>query len=716
MITTIKPLFLLLMSCFLLMTGYGLSNILLPVRMQNDGISIDNIGLVLSMLSVGFLIGSYYSRKLLQRVGHIRIFAMCGSLTSVAILLSGLFPDPIMLAVMRVVTGFCMACTNATLDSWLSFSATEKNRGRILSINQMVIMSAQFLGQFLLNVAPIDTMTLFVISGILLSLAITPIVISKQQGPVIEDSESMSLMTIIKLSPLGVVSCFYCGVFYSALLNMLPIVANANGIKGFSLSIFMGSAIIGAILLQFPVAYLSDNFDRRKIMLGMILTIIAAAILIPLLISLNLFYFSLLAIAVITGVVACLYPMSMSETFDKVVKEQILAAMASLLFIYALGSITGPYLAAKAMKWFGNDALFMFIIVMATSLLAFILLRMKQRAALPQEEQENFVMQTPSGVVSELDPRTDYVEPAFEQSAEVDVAVSLATKNPGIAVNMAIAIAAKDPENATHLAAALSTIEEINIAKLYAAITNAAPEMSIHIAEALTTASPEQADELVDWITNDHPDQLADIIVAIANAMPDNGLSVMEHAAENMFDEDPSVLLEMTEQYMTEFSDSLDEMRPVDRSAAASEQTAADLYTRLSDISPEHSAEIALTVSEALPESSNAVAEAYVSNLVDNDNEQESDAETTDNIEEAVSDYLSHVVDNIPEYAVDVASTIIDSVPDVASDMVEILQEADSLDEGELTASIDDKPEENTIEEQLLDAVQVQTIEPINDK
>ena len=47
MLVTIKPFLLLLISGFLLMTGYGLSNILLPVRMQADGISVDNIGLVL---------------------------------------------------------------------------------------------------------------------------------------------------------------------------------------------------------------------------------------------------------------------------------------------------------------------------------------------------------------------------------------------------------------------------------------------------------------------------------------------------------------------------------------------------------------------------------------------------------------------------------------------------------------------------------------------
>lgn len=400
MIMTLRPFLMLLTSCFLLMTGYGLSNILLPVRMQSDGVSLDSIGLVLSMLSVGFLVGAIYSRRLLQRVGHIRIFAMCGSLTSVAILLSGLYPDPLILGCMRVITGFCMACANATLDSWLSYSATEKNRARILSINQMVLMSALFSGQFLLSVAPMEGMTLFVISGVLFSLSITPIVISKQQGPHIEDSQAMSLMTILKLSPLGVVSCFYCGLIYTALLNMLPIFASDNGIENLNLSIFMGAAISGAIILQFPIAYLSDHFDRRKIMLAMVLTIILISLSIPILITLGMFNLSLVAIAILTGMAACLYPMSMSETFDKVLKEQILAAMSSLLVIYTLGSILGPYVASVVMNSFGSNALFTLMAITASTLLVFIIMRMQQRSALPHDEQENFVMQIPSGAVS----------------------------------------------------------------------------------------------------------------------------------------------------------------------------------------------------------------------------------------------------------------------------------------------------------------------------
>jgi MFS family permease len=716
---TLKPFILLLLSGFLLMLGYGLSNILLPIRMQHDGVSIENIGLVLSMLSVGFLIGAYYSRILLQRVGHIRIFAMCGSLTSVAILLSGLYPEPLMLAGMRIITGFCIVCTNATLDSWLSHSATEKNRGRILSINQMMIMTALFSGQFLLNVAPIDDITLFVICGVLFSLSITPIVISKQKGPHIENSPSMSLMTVFKLSPLGVVSCFYCGFLYSSLINMLPIFANHKGITDLDLSIFMGSAISGAIILQFPIAYLSHHFDRRKVMLFMVATLIALGLSVPLLISEDMFKLTLFVIALITGLVACLYPMSMSETFDTVLKEQILAAMSSLLLIYALGSILGPYLASVVMDSFGSSALFSFMNVVALTLLFFISIRMKLQKALPLEEQESFIMQTPSGVVSELDPRTHYAEAQFESTPEVEVAISLANKNPSAAVNMVKAIVQKDPRNASNLAAALSTIEAIDIGKLYAAITSAAPQMSIHIAEALTNASPEQADQLVDWITSEYPDQFTNIVVAIANAMPDNGIDLMELAAENMAEEYPSELLEMTEEYMTNLSDSLDAMRPVDRVAAASENTATELYSRLTDVSPGQSAELAFTVSESLPESSNDVAEAYVQNLIDSEGENENtntskndqvfSEDALENIENAANNYINHMVDKIPEHAVDVAGTFVDSFPEVASDMLEILQDSDDINNSELTTSIDDKPLQDIVEKQLQDAIQTQS-------
>jgi len=46
--------------------------------------------------------------------------------------------------------------------------------------------------------------------------------------------------------------------------------------------------------------------------------------------------------------------------------------------------------------------------------------------------------------------------------------------------------------------------------------------------------------------------------------------------------------------------------------------------------------------------------------------------------------------------------------------MVELLQDADALDHEDLLTSIDDKPEEDELEQQLLDAVQTQ-IDAVNE-
>jgi MFS family permease len=710
-LNTLKPFPLLLLSGFLIMLGNGLSNILLPVRMQHDGVDIGNIGIVLSMYSVGFLLGAIYCRRLLQRVGHIQTFAICGSMTAVAILLSGLYSDPLVLGAMRIITGFCIACTNATLDSWLGHSATEKNRGRILAVNQIIIMSALFSGQFLLNLAPVESTTLFILAGILFSFSITPIVIGRHKGPFIEDSQGMSFFTIVKLSPLGVVSCFFCGVLYSGLLNMLPIFASNNGIEGFDLSVFMGAAIAGAIILQFPIAYLSDHFDRRKVMFGMVATFIVFSILIPFLIYFEWFKLTLIALAITTGLAACLYPMSISEAFDKVIKEQILAAMGSLLAIYALGSILGPYSAAIAMESLGNNALFGFTVVAAFLLLIFISIRMKKSEALAVDDQESFVMQTPSGAVSVLDPRTVYTQSELSTNAGVQIAVNLAYENPAIALNMVKALARRDIKNASRLVAGLSQIKEVNIGKLYSAIVRIAPYRSIRTAQILIDAAPERAEQLVDWIIMQDDDDMCKIIVAIAAMMPDNGINILQYAAQKMVGKYPLAILAMTEEYINILSSSLDEMRPVDRVATDPQQTATELYNRMQDVSPEQSADIAITISEALPDASFDVAEAYLHNLLLSEEHPFKNRESIQKIQDAISLYMKEVAKSLPEHAVKVANTFIEIVPDVASSVVEIIQDAEQYSDSYLTQTITDKPVESQINEALQKAVELQNVD-----
>lgn len=250
-------------SCFILFLANGLINVLLPLRMNLSGFDTAVIGLVLSLYFLGLLLGAFYSRYLIQRAGHIRIFSAAVALAAASILISSLDNNLYLWGVMRLLIGFCNACAMTAMESWLSDSSDSRNRGKVLAIYNAVVLAGLFAGQFFLNLAPAQEPSLFILAGILLCLAVIPVLSSRQTGPKIETINHLSLVELFKVSPLGLVTCICAGAAYSALFNLLPLYAKQLGLSGVDLSWFMASAILSGFVLQFPIGYLSDNYDRR---------------------------------------------------------------------------------------------------------------------------------------------------------------------------------------------------------------------------------------------------------------------------------------------------------------------------------------------------------------------------------------------------------------------------------------------------------------------
>ena len=51
------------------------------------------------------------------------------------------------------------------------------------------------------------------------------------------------------------------------------------GLSVFENSVFMGAPIIGGFLLQWPIGRLSDKFDRRTVLFGVLMATVAASVL-----------------------------------------------------------------------------------------------------------------------------------------------------------------------------------------------------------------------------------------------------------------------------------------------------------------------------------------------------------------------------------------------------------------------------------------------------
>ncbi len=676
------PLIALFSSCIILYLGIGLMNILMPSRMALEGMSIDTIGMVLSMYFLGLFAGALYSKQLVKRVGHIRAFAGSVAIEAICILVFTLDSNAFLWSVLRVLLGFSHACLLTAMESWLSDSASEENRGKVLAVYNACILGGLFGGQFLMGVTEPSDNALFVIIGILFCMAALPVLFSRSQGPVIETIAPMSVISLFKISPLGVVTCLTSGAVYSALFNLLPVFAMDNHINGFQLSLFMGCAIIGAFTLQFPVGLLSDRFDRRTVLLVLLLISAVSGIAVIPLVQMDNIIATFILIAVTAGIVTCYYPISVAESFDKLKKTEMVSAMGSLLLAFGIGGAIGPYSASLVMQSFGSYSLFYFLALLQILLALFASYRMMVRKAIPVTDQEDFVMQSAALSTSiNLDPRTEYSEPDAIRSSAAKTAVLIAETDPAAAVNMARALTLKNPEKGTEVAAAVATVAGIDVMRLYEVMKEAAPDQIEEITRAIVKAKPQLAPELVSQLAVWYPQQVVEVAIEVGRVFPEMRIDMARIAVESA----PESATHVAEYYSDLIAEERAAMRPADREDDTSESDALTIASELWDANPDQALDIAVTVAESVPETAVALTEEYMSTY--EDSTQSGEGNFTDPEETEYSDaieWVSRLSEAAPEQAMDVAAAVVEAVPD---SMLEVTEEYLSVTEQEQEAN-----------------------------
>ncbi len=376
----------LLLGFGILMLGDGLQGTLLAVRADQEGYSATTTGLIMSSFYVGFLSGSIMTPRIVLQVGHIRVFAALAAMASAAILVHAVFLHVAVWVGLRLISGFCFAGLYVVAESWLNDRATNETRGKLLSLYMLVTYIGVGLGQLLLNLADPQGYPLFVLTSVLISIAVVPLLLSATASASFEESVHIEIKELFKLSPLGVFGMFVEGFVTATFFALGPVYAQRLGLPLKEISYFMAAAMAGTVILQWPIGALSDRFDRRLILtIVVLLTSLAAFACIPL--SSESTTVLLLAVAVFAGLALPLYSLCLAHTNDHLEPAQMIAASGTLVLISGLGAVTGPLLVAAMMDSFGNQSFFTSIGIAYLLTGAFALYRMTQRPTTPLDKQ-----------------------------------------------------------------------------------------------------------------------------------------------------------------------------------------------------------------------------------------------------------------------------------------------------------------------------------------
>ena len=397
----------LLLGVMLLMVGNGVQSSLLGIRGAIEGFSTFELSIVMSAYYLGFLGGSRLAPEMIRRVGHVRVFAALGSLISAVLVLYPMLIDWTAWSVMRVIIGFSFSVIYVTAESWLNNTASNETRGQALSAYMIVQMLGIIAAQILLSAGDPSGFGLFIIPSVLVSLAFMPILLADTPAPTFDQIRPMSFRKLFAVSPLGCVGMLLTGGIYSAMFGMSSVWGAMLGLTIGQIAAFVGALYVGGLLLQYPIGWISDQFDRRVLILwmsaaGAVIMLVATVVTLPF----NL----VLGVAVLLGgTINPLYSLLIAHTNDFLGQEDMAAASAGLIFLNGFGAIFGPLVTGWLMEMIGPEGFFLFIGLLFAALAAYSGWRMARR--ITPEGSIGYAGLTPTassvavGVVLDLDPR-----------------------------------------------------------------------------------------------------------------------------------------------------------------------------------------------------------------------------------------------------------------------------------------------------------------------
>jgi MFS family permease len=390
-ISTLLPITALLLATCLLILSIGLLNTLLGVRAELEGMSRASIGLFMSSYFFGYVVGAHFCTRFIETVGQIRTFAAMASLASAIALCHLLFVSPLAWTLLRVGYGFCQAGMVVIVESWINLVTDKAHRGRVLAVYNLIALGSAGMGQFLLTLSPPAGFVLFCLVSILLSLSLLPIVMAPITNPTTSAVNPMNLLKVFRISPIAAAGVLVAGMSWGGFLGLGPSFALGIGLDERGVARFMAAAYVGALLLQWPLGWLSDRVDRRLVILLNTLgtLVISLAIVLALnshhgpIFTLFSFFFGTMGLT--------LYSVCIATVNDHLTREEIIPATSSLILIFAMGAVLGPVAAGLFMNLTGEPGLFLYLAALEGGYLLFALYRYRQRPPMPEASKDQFV-------------------------------------------------------------------------------------------------------------------------------------------------------------------------------------------------------------------------------------------------------------------------------------------------------------------------------------
>ena len=368
----------LMLSTLLMMVGFGLMNYMIPVRSLSEGWSTFTISVIATGYTFGFTISCLITPKLVQRVGHVRVFGALITLLTVAILSCALLVNWRAWVVFRGLAGFAIAGSYLIIESWLNERVTNENRGTLFSVYMVTCLVGSIGGQYLVPLGDPKTTQLFILCGIIFSLALFPTALSTAQSPTPIAQAKFDLPKLYRLSPIAFAGSLFAGALAGTWASLGAVYTQKIGLTTTEGATLLASVLAGGAIAQMPIGRISDKVDRRLVMIVCGCIGVAACVLMALVNSTNVYVLSAASFFVGT-VLYPIYALNVAHANDRAGPTEYVTISSGIMVLYGLGTVTGPIMGGAVMEVAGPKGLLLFLALIFACYSGYAAWRMNRR-------------------------------------------------------------------------------------------------------------------------------------------------------------------------------------------------------------------------------------------------------------------------------------------------------------------------------------------------
>ncbi|UPG71775.1 MFS transporter [Roseomonas gilardii subsp. gilardii] len=326
---------------------YSLTAPLIALEMASQGLDETLIGLNAAMHALGVLLIAPVLPHLSARHGARPLVLLALALTAVLLLLFPAMPSFWLWFPLRLGLGIAAEILFVLSETWSSELATDETRGRVMAVYTAVLSLGFAAGPLILLVTGSAGALPFA-AGAAVALAATLAILHPRiRQPARRSTHHGNLLHAMRIAPIAMATTALNAAIETAGLSFIALYALRLGWSEQQGTQLITALMLGAIVLQLPIGWLSDRMDRRRLMFWLAVLSASGAMVWPFLLRHP--YLAYPTLFVWGGLFVGIYTTMLALIGSRFRGSALVGVYAAMGLLWGGGALLGPALAGLAL-------------------------------------------------------------------------------------------------------------------------------------------------------------------------------------------------------------------------------------------------------------------------------------------------------------------------------------------------------------------------------